>query len=205
MNNSILRDTIINDSIVIKDTIYKFQHAIDLSNSPDYSQLWTNSITIFLGLLAALIALYQIKSNVISSARIKWIQNLTDAISDYSAEISKASTIISNMSIRILESNEDGKKINQIMDLYDSYYDDYFKSSIEIEKISNRIILHLNSEEGNHKKIENLLLKLSKEIHIKDFTKLNSEEIEKDLKEVIILSKLIFKEEWEKSKKIFKI
>jgi hypothetical protein len=36
----------------------------------------TNLVTILIALIAGLVALYQVKSNVISEARIKWMESL---------------------------------------------------------------------------------------------------------------------------------
>ncbi|MBZ9631828.1 hypothetical protein LB465_13650 [Salegentibacter sp. LM13S] len=67
------QDSIVSDTLKIEDSIYHFQHTLELTASSGYSQIWTNAITIFLALVASLIALYQVKSNIISSSRIKWI------------------------------------------------------------------------------------------------------------------------------------
>ncbi len=65
--------------------------------------------------------------------------------------------------------------------------------------------MYLNSAEDDHKKIENFIDKISDHLHTKRTTEINCDEIEDDLQEIVRISKVIFKKEWDKSKKLFKI
>ena len=201
MTNQIVKDTILKDSVLIKDTFYKFQHTLNFSDSND-SQLLTNVITIIIALIAALIALYQVKSNVISSSRITWIENLRDAISSYSSEISNLAILKTNF---IDESKEILSKSEKLETLINEYYPKYIMISRSTDKLGIKIILYLNNKEENHNKIETLINNIYDNLHKKNFYRVNIDEVQDDLDEIVKISKLIFKKEWEKSKKIFKL
>jgi len=200
MNLKIIKDTIINDSIIIKDSIYTISHNITLPDNSDNSQLITNGITIFLALTAALIALYQVKSNIISSARITWIENLRDAISNYTVEVSNCATILENT----MDEGK-GRSDDEIEKILKDNYHLYFVSSSKSNILAHKIYLYLNSQEDDHKEIEILIKKISNHLHKTHLKELNKDEIEVDVEKIISISKRIFKKEWTKSKKLFKI
>ena len=54
-----------------------------INNSELLNSIIENSITIIIALIAGIIALYQVKSNIVSSTRINWIENLRLSISEY--------------------------------------------------------------------------------------------------------------------------
>ena len=64
---------------------------------------------------------------------------------------------------------------------------------------------YLNNKEENHNKIETLINNIYDNLHKKNFYRVNIDEVQDDLDEIVKISKLIFKKEWEKSKKIFKL
>jgi len=193
-------DSIKTDTIFIKETIDKLHHCATFNENIENSQLLNNSFTIFLALIAGLIALYQVKSNIISSARINWIENLRNAISNYTVEISNCGLILTNfLSESEGKSEEEGKAILKI------FYKKYEESANKSGVLANKILLYLNSNESEHLKIEKLIEKLDTHLHKKDISELNIDQIEADVTEIISISKGIFKKEWEKSKKLFKI
>ncbi len=196
----ILQDSIVTDTLKIKDSVYHFQHTLELTNGADSSQLWTNLITIILALIASLIALYQVKSNIISSSRIKWIENLRNDISSYTTEIANCSMILER---QIAESK--GKSEEEMYNIAKLYYDDYTESHMKSDVLAQRIFLYLNSEEEDHKKIEELINKISLQLHRDDLNKLDGDLIDQQIEKIIQISKRIIKVEWEKSKKIFRI
>ncbi|NDW19246.1 hypothetical protein D0T53_10010 [Dysgonomonas sp. 216] len=198
-----MKDTLISDHIVVlKDTIAQVNHSITFNANPDSdNQLITNVITILLALVAALIALYQVKSNVISSARITWIENLRCALSEYSAEVINCAMIITNMREKCL-----GVKKEEIDMIIDKHYSSYVESANLINRLSCRVLLYLNAKEDKHQQIEKCIDKIEQYLHEKNNLKSdNRAAIEEQLNEIVKLSKLIFKEEWDKSKKIFRI
>lgn len=165
-------------------------------------QLVANSITILLALIAGFIALYQVKSNIISSSRIKWIDNLRIAISNYSTEIVNCAYIVINSPLQ-LDYITDPKERESYAE---ESYNRYINSSNKADIFANQIKLYLNSKEEKHQKIEELINEIGIYIHNQeDVSKIEKEVVYEYVDEIIQLSKIIFKEEWEKSKKIFKI
>ena len=201
MNIGIIKDTIINDSIILKDSIYTFNHNISLAGNSDDSGLTNNVITISLALVAAVIALYQVKSNIISSARITWIENLRETISNYTVEVSKSATILKN----IIDQCKD-KEQSEVTRILDNEYPKYLASNTASEILAKKVFLYLNSQEKEHLEIEALIKKTS--LHLSELPKtkeLDRDEIEANIEQIIKISKGILKKEWNKSKRIFKL
>lgn len=160
------------------------------------ADLLKNIITILIALFAGFLALYQMKANVISSSRIRWIEDLRDTLSKMYPVTLLSITYIRN----IREAHSAGDKPRQ-----DAAYNDYVKHLHEYNALSNKAKMLLNSDETEHKKIEDLLTKIDDNLHKLNIINANDEEIEKDLKAIVGLAKTIFKNEWTKSKRIFKI
>ncbi|MBA4241378.1 MAG: hypothetical protein C0448_11670 [Sphingobacteriaceae bacterium] len=169
-------------------------------NKSDSNTFWSdilkNFVTIILALIAGILALYQMKANIISSARIRWIEDLRDTLSKlYPATLD------------ILNSFENHKlhsKLNNPEKANESYLE-YTKNMTTFNALSNKVRMQLNSNEPDHKAIENILDEIDTKIHQHNIFKITGEELEVYLKKIVVHSKVIFKEEWEKSKKIFKI
>ncbi len=201
MNRQVIQDTILKDSIILKNNIYKFSHEIAFNGSNnDDTQITSNVITISLALIAALIALHQVKSNIISSARITWIENLRNSISEYTIGASNCIVLLKNMLSKC-----DGKSKEEAFKIIENDYSIYFKEMKETDVLANKILLYLNSKEELHREIEELIKKISKNTHQANPKEIDSDEIEADIDKIIEKSKLIFSKEWTKSKKLFKI
>ncbi len=161
-----------------------------------WSDILKNFVTIILALIAGFLALYQMKVNIISSARIRWIEDLRDTLSKlYPATLD------------ILNSFENHKlhsKHNNTQKADESYLE-YTKNMTTFNALSNKVRMQLNSNEPAHKAIENILDEIDSKIHQNNILKITGEELELYLKKIVVHSKVIFKEEWEKSKKISKI
>jgi len=197
-----MKDTIITDNIVVlNDTLTQITHLINLNESSgDNSQLISNLITILIALAAALIALYQVKSNIISNSRIIWIENLRTALSEYIAEVINCANILQNMyDCRLKDSGSEKEEA------LERYYSSYAESSTKIDKLGNRARLYLNSDETDHMKIEEIILNIDKHFHKDKLSDIDKARIEKNVNDIVNTSKLIFKTEWTKTKKIFKM
>ncbi len=161
-----------------------------------FSDILKNFVTIIIALIAGFLALYQMKANIISSARIRWIEDLRDTLSKlYPATLD------------ILNSFENHKlqaKHNNIEKANESYLE-YTKNMTTFNALSNKVRMQLNSNEPDHKAIENILDEIDSKIHQDNIFNITGEELEMYLKKIVVHSKVIFKEEWEKSKKIYKI
>lgn len=163
-----------------------------------YTTLLTNFVTILIALLAGLVALYQVKSNIISDARIKWIESLREEISNYCMEIENA-----NNSKNTLFDERKGKKGLELESIIDKFYEPYEKSNLKALKVQSKVFLYLNSEKPKHKEIEDLMNLNS--LLLLDIDNFNRLEIKSNVSKIVFISKEIFTEEWKKSKEIFKI
>lgn len=168
----------------------------DKSNDFNWNELYKNLITIFLGLVAGFIALYQMKSNIISSARIRWIEDLRDSLSKFYPVC---------LDVIIWHSNFMHAKKTGTQEVIDSNYAEYDRHQTTFNALSNKIKMQLNSKEDEHRKIEEIIDLIDSKITTENIQETDQLEVELLLKEIVILSKKIFKKEWDKSKKLFKI
>ncbi len=158
------------------------------------SGLVNNSITILLALFAAFISLWQVKSNTISSARIRWIEDLRETISKlYPVTLD---IISSHQSYFDYTKKGDQQKA-------DKYFYDYSQNIATFNALSSKAKMQLNSKEPSHKDIEDVLDLIDSKITSENVRDADAKEIENHLKKLVIYSKVIFKTEWDKSKKLF--
>lgn len=165
-------------------------------------QISPSLITIFLALVAAFIALYQAKSNIISKARVNWIENLRESISSYCVEISNVGSLLSVTEFEAPSYKD--KSREETLKHGIERYSLYLEASNRADRLGNKVILFLNSEEPDHKRIEYLITELQNNIEKTD-GEIRKNKVDESTKEIISLSKIIFKREWKKSKKIFRI
>lgn len=164
-------------------------------NIEPYKSIWNgvfeNSIIIIVALIAGSVALFQVKSNIISTARIKWIESLRISISELYAAALKTALIQTNR-----------KKLGTIgSDEYNKYVDEHSKFFI----LSNRIKMQLNIKEDYHKQLEELINKVEIILDPKNKDSIDQDNVELELKEIVKISSIIFKNEWDKSKRVFTI
>ena len=133
--------------------------------------------------------LAQIRSNNISKARIEWIQNLRPLLSDFFANVSKASLILEESAFAKQKgkSEELPKLINSFKELI-----------LVMEAQNNQIDLFLNPERESHSNLESSISKLLDTLAFSDELELinNKEEVEL----VIQNSRIVIKEAWEQAK-----
>ncbi|PKB17955.1 hypothetical protein [Flavobacterium sp. 5] len=167
------------------------------------SNLLTYILPILVALIAAFIALCQVKSNNISSARIAWMENLREILSELIVAYADCHLIVMNMHHKL----EEARKISQIAigEIIKTDYHLHVASIHKVNKLANKVLLYLDSDNANHHRIEALIDKLSKNLRFEDVLNLKQDELQENLDEIILLSKKIFKCEWQKSKRIWKI
>lgn len=148
-------------------------------------------IPILVALLAGLIALLQVKANIISTARVEWTQNLRNNISSFLAE-----TEILNYNLReVLELNKQGNS-TQAEALYKAQTENFKK----VHNYGNQILLFLNNKkESQQKELQQLVVEyLNKSTHGKYSTEVDKlDELQKD---IISKSQDILKQAWEDAK-----
>lgn len=180
------------------DTILKIINLHNTSNNDNYFNL-NLLIPIIVAFIGGVVTLMQVRGNTISNARIEWIENLRSTIAEFCIFSEKVIMQISNMDFK-------SKQLHKRF--YGGFikdYSDYLNYSSEAIKFSRKIKLYLNAKEDKHRKIEILLDEID-ENSSNCFTKYDDKYeiiIKEALTEIILLSKDIIKEEWEKSKSYF--
>lgn len=190
----IIKDTtinIINKSHTDSNLNFIFQNKQD-----DDSSIFTNLITIALALIAATIALYQVKLNIISSARINWIENLRATISEYCAEAEKITIILINMKDEGIDDDVDNS--------LEKWYPEYSASADRYHSLAVKLRLYLNIKEVNHLEIETNVNAITYILEKKSIAEIKKNEVENHLNSILNASRLIFKQEWDRSKHVFK-
>jgi len=146
----------------------------------------------FLALLAGLIALYQVKANVISSARIKWIEEFKTNVCEYIGTLNEAMFAISIYS----------KGSPNEMEYYNKYFVAINRSHVH----ENKIRLNLNLKEDAYKLIDIDLDEIKDILLDKGIGKLDENDEQQILLKFHSLAEhtnSVLKSEWDKSKKMF--
>lgn len=86
-----------------------------------------NSVTILIALIAGMVALHQVKLNVISAARVKWVEDLRETLSLYISEIE----IATNARLDLIDERK-GKSGKDLEDVLDKFYNPYLNASKEV-------------------------------------------------------------------------
>ena len=185
-NKLIHKNTTATDNITFLDRLNKV-----LSSS--------SGITVLLALLAAFIALHQVKSNVISSSRIKWIEEFKNDISEHSTAVRQ---MIYNygMHLKYRDENEDPNTKNY------RYYDEYIKCHYKAAIHESNLRMNLNLDEDMFIEIKKTLDKIT--LKIDNFnSKLDTDQTYREtailLNRLRDLSQKALKIEWKKSRKMF--
>ncbi|PHR47036.1 MAG: hypothetical protein COA32_08930 [Fluviicola sp.] len=178
--------------ITLPNSVYlNINETQNSDNSSFGAELLKNSITILIALLAGFIALLQVKSNIISSARIKWLETLRVDLSElYSSSL--------NTVHYFQRANENTGDIKNEANV--KYENNHSRCNILVHKI----IMNLNPKEREHKKLIDLVNKIDEIIDSDSIENSSQTELEKILKEIVTQSRLVFKPEWDKSKRLFK-
>ncbi|MCE2997118.1 MAG: hypothetical protein ACK5PC_17030 [Cyclobacteriaceae bacterium] len=158
--------------------------------------LITNGVTILIALMAGLIALHQVKLNILSSARIKWIEDLREILSFYSSEIENCSKAKLDFEDE-LQNNRSSESVRE------KYFQPYTISSNEVLKLQSKAFLYLNSKDPKQNEIEELMRKNSLLLH--DMNQNHRDEIFENIQKIIRLAKEVFEVELVKSKSLFKM
>ena len=148
-------------------------------------------ITITVAFIAGSFALFQVKSNIITSSRISWIESLRETISLFCMEVDNCGLSKANM----LDLSENEKTGNNFKELYSSYSN----SSKEIEKLRNKIALYLNPQDLNHAKLEVIMNVIVNQVHNPNDQR---NETKIHLLKLVDSSREILEKEYSKSKKI---
>lgn len=151
--------------------------------------------TVFLALMGGVIALYQVKANVISSARIKWIEEFKKDVSEYTAT---THAVIFSYIEYIDAEDTDRKK---------AYHKKYMEEVTKSVAIRNRILMNLNRKEQYYERIYQIINKIEELTEYKNLEFIADEKnyniIEKEFNNLSTVTNQVMKQEWEKAKKLF--
>ncbi len=147
-------------------------------------------IPIIVVVIAGLLALCQVKANIISSARIKWCQDLRKTLALFLAE-----TAHLNVHLRELSSDYTGNNKEEGKELYKKQYSNFRK----VIEYSNQIKLFLNKKEIEHKKLYDLIDEYyEKSIDPEEFHNIDKLDIIET--QIVEISQVIIKQAWEDAK-----
>ena len=151
--------------------------------------------TVFLALMGGFVALCQVKANVISSARIKWIEEFKIDIAEYSAT---THSVIFNYNEYIDAEDKDRRKF---------YHQKYMEDVNQSVSLKSKIIMNLNRKEPYYEKIYQIITRieaLTEYVNLKDIAdEKNYHIIEKEFNDLNFVTHQVMKLEWEKAKRMF--
>jgi hypothetical protein len=181
--------------VVANDTLFIKIHQCCIPSTEQssiFQDVLRNGITIVIALLAGMIALFQVKSNVISSARIKWMDELRMNLSEF---------YDAAMDTSLNYTNAFQTKGNA----QDDYYEKYSQNHSKFNILSNKIKMLLDSDQDKHQQVEILIEEIDTMLCARNIKHTDQLLIEEKLKGIVKISKEIFRLEWKRSKKIFKL
>jgi hypothetical protein len=150
---------------------------------------------VFLALIGGLIALFQVKANVISTARIKWIEEFKTNIAEYSA--------ISNEMIFSYREHNESKDKDRANLYYQKYMECIHKSMI----VRGKIYMNLNLKKPLYKEISEIVKRIEVLNDHKNLEFICKEEnypkISSEFDTLNLVTHQAMKVEWDKSKKMF--
>lgn len=134
-------------------------------------------------------SLAQVRANNISQARINWMQDLRNEITNFNGEVALINFYLKD----VVDFNEKGEK-EEAEKLYNKQAD-RIKSA---RQYAFKIKLFLSIKEDNHKKLEELIDQYYKEA-LDDYSSVKSD-FNSISNEILIVSRKILKEVWEQAK-----
>jgi len=154
----------------------------------------TYLVPILVAFLAGLLALLQVKANIISTARIEWTQSLRGNLSCFLSE-AKILNVNLKIVIKLLENDE--KKRAQ------KFYEENLENLKKTHEYGTQIKLFLNNEdEKEHQELQDLVKEYLQNINIDsqdfEYEKINTLEVLQD--QIIENSQKILKQAWEDAK-----
>jgi len=194
---TILTDSTLVETVhlVANDTlIIKIQHCTTTSavQSTILDYVIKNGITLVIALIAGTLALFQVKSNVIATARIKRMEELRANLSGLNN--STLDTILHYTNAK----NTTGQ--NRL-----DHYSKYSKCHSKYNYLSSIIKMQLDSSKANHVQIENLIDEIDSMISPNNINNYQAASFNDKLNKIVKIAKQIFKEEWKCSKRIWKL
>lgn len=172
---------------------------------------WKVVTNIIIALIAGTVALLQVKGNIISSARIKWIEDLRETISSYITGIVPSMLYLENMKLKREKLVEDGIDPTENDDFKENYYKPYTEHVKKQEKLQYKIILYLNTKNKDQNQLESIFAKINNLLakNLNNSHGMSEEQFQNTVDELTLqlinFSRDIFNKEYKKSKRIWKL
>ncbi|MDX9696382.1 MAG: hypothetical protein RBT49_11385 [Bacteroidales bacterium] len=193
---------VIRSFVILIDSIQNFQLILDpkqFQSSSTMSQTAPIIIPILVAAIAAIIALYQVKLNIILKARMSWIEKLRKEISDFISTATNLYFMIKSQKneIETLEKHSDKKNNTTI----GKFQKEILEYCIDLKKQGSNIKMFLITDDEHNKEIENqinLITDISEKSNVQDYDKL------KEAIDTLVSSSMnVFNDEWEKANRLF--
>lgn len=170
----------------------------DQSSKFDWTLIASLVGPVILAMIGGFVALRQVKFNIISKARIDWTERLRKIISDYVVAIGMLRAKTDDYIEKIKNESKD--------EVLDIVHQEALDLMIKVSRLCLLIQLNLNSNKSKHKEFETLIWEVNRQVPslVKNEKKAReaSKKIHNSLSKIVGLSKEIFVEQWEKSKKL---
>jgi hypothetical protein len=159
------------------------------------------SIPIVIAIFGGIITIYQVKLNVIATARVKWIESLRETISEF---IAVSFSLQKRIGLKKLESIHYGPE-----EAIKKHGVEIFELYAKSQKLGNKIKLYLNIKKPQHQKLNNEIdnfiktaistLTITKE-GFDNIGEINTKMLD-ITNEIVICSQDILQEEWDNTSK----
>ncbi|HRP92575.1 MAG: hypothetical protein IT276_01770 [Ignavibacteriaceae bacterium] len=188
----------IQQSITIPDTC---NHSLNAVNEkPENPLRWIDiTIPIIVVILGGFLAIYQVKMNIIKSARITWIENLRDTLSQYISATSNVEQILDLMRADVNSGTDPDAS-------FKNHSKSLISSSNESMRYATKVKLYLNIKEDKHKALADKIDEFIDNC-VNTFDKRGDERtkaknaIKSNIQSIVRLAQYILKNEWDRVSK----
>jgi hypothetical protein len=161
-------------------------------------------ITFLLAIVGIVAALYQVKSNIITSSRVEWIKQLRVAVADFLSSVSLMNTLTENIRSEVANNTVDyseSEKLSFSRKLVKARQADIDILNSEIAKNNYLIKLHLNPENKSHNDLIKALDKY-REVAFSSEKWTKTDELIHETNKCVDASRVVLNEAWKQTKRL---
>lgn len=185
-------DTLTTDSVItLTDSLTQFHHKLDLNNKVyliNDSNCFFDLLPLLVVIIGGIIALYQVNLNIVTSARVKKIEELRTLLTDFSSAVYNLNTTIKNHRL-IVKKDPDIDKI--------ALYDKYYLKASETTRASNLFALYLDDRNEIHQDIIEDIDKLGNMLDLNNYQESNYNQVEEIVNRITENSATYINNEWD--------
>jgi hypothetical protein len=189
ITDSVPQDSAV-DTLVsqLYEVLMRLENKLDAVESPrpTWIERW---LPLLIAMIAAVIALLQVKANIVSTARVRWTQNLRISLSKYLG-------VVTQLTVRLRlignSSEDDATKRQQ--------YDSLMKDSEKWIELGDRVVLYLNDEEPTHKRLQDLIAHYEDVATTGNYRDVDLQYLSGIRTSMVNTAKMILKDSWEDAK-----